>query len=91
MQEADHTPPPERDMHPMTLTPGRKLQLFQTNDHSKQWWNLDELRFCVKCEHLFIGRDIRVLEDDDGNVHFRCPTLGCESTWEDWHYPDLHL
>jgi hypothetical protein len=78
-------------MSPAVLTPGRKLRLFQQSDPFKQWWSLDELRFCAKCEHLFIGREIKVLEDDEGALHFRCPTLKCESTWEDWQYPELHL
>ena len=78
-------------MSPIAFTPGRKLRLFQQSDPFKQWWSLDELRYCAKCEHLFIGRDIKVLEDDEGALHFRCPSLKCESNWEDWQYPELHL
>ena len=70
---------------------GLKLRLFQQSDPLKQWWSLDEMRFCAKCEHLFIGREIRLVEDEDGNVHFRCPTPTCEGQWEDWQYPELHL
>lgn len=78
-------------MHAVFLTNGRKLKLFRTSDPLKQWWSLDELRFCAKCEHLFIGREIKIFEDDDMNYHFRCPTFGCEGGFEDWQYPDLHL
>ena len=67
------------------------IRIFQEHDPFKQWWSLDELRFCRKCEHLIIGRDIRLLQDDDDAYHFRCPTLDCDATWEDWEYPDLHL
>ena len=93
MQDADPTPliPAERDLYPVALTPGRKLRLFQEHDPEKQWWNLDEMRFCAKCERLFIGREIRVLEDDRSNLHFRCPTAGCAGTWTVWQYPELHL
>ena len=75
----------------MPQTPGRKLKLFQATDPYKQWWSLDELRFCAQCEHLFIGRDIRLTEDADGKIHFHCPTLNCPGTWIDWEYPELHL
>jgi hypothetical protein len=49
------------------------------------------LRFCAKCEHLFIGRDIRLTEDEKGEIHFHCPTPNCDSDWEHWQYPELHL
>jgi hypothetical protein len=45
------------------------------------------MRFCAKCEHLFIGGDIKLTEDEDGNIHFHCPTLDCQGTWIDWEYP----
>jgi hypothetical protein len=70
---------------------GRKLKLFQASDPFKQWWSLDEMRFCKKCERLFIGRDIRLTKDDEGNIEFHCPTEECASSWEDWEYPELHL
>lgn len=73
------------------LTNGRKLRLFQQHDPFKQWWSLDEMRFCAKCEHLFLGRDIRVFEDGDLEYHFRCPTLKCDGGFADWQYPELHL
>ncbi len=75
----------------LLLTPGRKLRLFRENDSHKQWWTLDETRFCKKCEHLFIGRDIKVFEDEKEQIHFRCPTHGCPAGFEDWEYPQLHL
>lgn len=77
--------------HPLVTTFGRKLKLLQTHDPHKQWWSLDEARFCKKCEHLFLGREIRFLEDEHQGVHFRCPTFNCDGTFADWHYPDLHL
>ena len=70
---------------------GLKMRLFQKSDPVKHWWSLDEMRVCAKCEHLFTGRDIRLIEDDEGNVHFHCPTQNCEGSWEDWQYPNLHL
>jgi hypothetical protein len=79
---------------PMSFLPqteGRKLKLFQRSDPYKQWWSLGEMRVCAKCEHLFLGHDIRLTEDDLGTIHFHCPTPGCESTWIDWEYPELHL
>jgi hypothetical protein len=76
---------------PFPQTAGRKLKLFQARDPLKQWWSLDEMRFCAKCEHLFIGRDIKIFEDENGELQFRCPTQGCEGGWEDWQYPELNL
>lgn len=78
-------------MTALPLTAGRKLQLFRASDPLKDWWSLEELRFCAKCEHLFIGREIKVLEDGEGGVFFQCPTHGCESGFVDWQYPQLHL
>ncbi len=75
----------------LPLTPGRKLRLFRESDPGKQWWSLEELRFCTKCEHLFIGREIKVFEDTQGVIRFRCPTFGCTGNFVDWEYPQLHL
>jgi hypothetical protein len=73
------------------LTQGRKLQLFRENDPFKQWWSINEMRFCAKCGHLFLGRDIKVLQDENFAWYFQCPTFNCDSSWEDWQYPELHL
>ena len=75
----------------MLLTSGRKLRLFRDSDPYKQWWTLDETRFCARCEHLFLGRDVRVFEDENGGIHFRCPTFRCDGGFADWQYPQLHL
>jgi len=78
-------------LHPLFTTFGRKLKLLQAYDPFKQWWSLDEMRFCARCQHLFLGRDIKFLEDDCQVVHFRCPTFDCHGGFEDWQYPRLHL
>ncbi len=78
-------------MSSLPQTDGRKLKLFQASDPLKYWWSLDEMRFCTRCGHLFIGRDIKLVEDERGTIHFRCPTMGCAGSWEDWQYPELHL
>lgn len=80
-----------RRMSVLPLTDGRKLQLFQAHDPLKQWWSLNELRYCARCEHLFIGREIKVVENDDMTYHFHCPTRGCAGGFTDWQYPNLHL
>lgn len=80
-----------RPLYPLVTTQGRKLKLLQAHDPLKQWWSLGEMRFCAKCGHLFIGREIKFFEDEDMAVHFRCPTLHCEGGFADWQYPELHL
>jgi hypothetical protein len=75
----------------MPETPGRKLVLFRQNDPLKYWWSLGELRVCTKCEHLFTGHDIRLIEDHEGRILFHCPTHDCAGSWVDWEYPELHL
>ena len=76
---------------PLPETLGRKLLLFQQSDPLKHWWSLGEMRMCKRCEALFTGNDIKLSEDQDEVVHFHCPTAGCQGTWEDWEYPELHL
>ena len=83
-------PSPRTHARPLITTLGRKLKLLQRHDR-RQWWSIDEARFCTRCEHLFLGREIRFLEDDDSVVHFHCPTYECEGTLPDWDYPELHL
>ncbi len=75
----------------MLLTSGRKLRLFQDSDPYKQWCTLDETRFCARRKHLFLGRDVRVLEDERGKIHFRCLTFCCEGGFADWQCPQFHL
>ena len=60
-------------MSALPPTPGRKLMLFQTSDPVKEWWSLGETRFCVKCEHLFTGHDIRITQDADGDASIPLP------------------
>lgn len=78
-------------LQPLFTTFGRKLKLLQAHDPLKQWWSLDEMRFCAKCQHLFLGREIRFFEDELQVVHFHCPTFDCDGGLEDWEYPQLHL
>jgi hypothetical protein len=78
-------------MDSLPLTKGRKLRLFQTHDPYKQWWSLDEMRFCARCGHLFLGRDIQVSQDQEMRFYFQCPTFQCAGDWKDWQYPELHL
>ena len=73
------------------LTPGHKLRLIQTHDTRKQWWTLEETRFCARCERLFVGRDIKVFENGRGGFQFRCPTERCTGGFADWQYPRLFL
>jgi hypothetical protein len=75
----------------LPLTDGHKLRLFRENDPATQWWSLDEMRFCAKCGHLLLGRDIKVYQDEHGQLHFRCPSFNCDARWGDWQYPQLHL
>jgi hypothetical protein len=82
---------PDAPFSPFYTTPGRRLKIVKAHDPFKQWWSLDELRFCKKCEHLFIGREIQIFVDQEENYHFHCPTRDCESSWEHWEYPELHL
>jgi hypothetical protein len=83
--------PTDRFVRPLVTTPGRKLKLLQRHDPLKQWWSLDEMRFCARCEHLFLGTEIRFMEDELATVYFHCPTHECEGGLLDWEYPDLHL
>ena len=59
----------------MLLTAGRKLKLFQASDPYKQWWTLDEVRFCSKCERPFLGSDIKVYEDERGQGSLPLPDV----------------
>jgi hypothetical protein len=78
-------------MPAMPESPGRKLILFQESDPFKHWWSLGEMRVCTRCEHLFTGNDIKLVERTDEQIDFHCPTRECPGTWEDWEYPELHL
>lgn len=78
-------------MSGLFLTSGRRLRLLDQNDSYTQWWSLDETRFCKKCEHLIIGKDIQITLDDDETPHFACPSFRCQGTFADWEYPQLHL
>lgn len=72
-------------------TDGRKLRLFQASDPLKTWWSLDKMRICAKCERLFLGREIKISEDEFAHVAFHRPGFQCSGSWEDWNYPELHL
>ena len=86
---------PDKDakarLHRLLLSDSRKLRYLQNADPAKQWWSINETRFCRLCEHLFIGRDIRFWGEDDFPSLFTCPTHDCPGSFEDWEYPQLHL
>ena len=78
-------------MSGLFLTDGRRLILLDQADAKTHWWSLDETRFCKCCEHLIIGKDIRITFDEKEIPHFACPSFHCPGTFGDWEYPQLHL
>ncbi|MEO7933857.1 MAG: hypothetical protein ABIT76_11935 [Chthoniobacterales bacterium] len=78
-------------MSGLFLTAGRRLRLLAENDPHTHWWSLDETRFCNRCEHLIVGRDIVITLDEHEAPHFACPSFRCPGTFANWEYPQLHL
>jgi hypothetical protein len=62
------------------------LVLLQRKDGHRHWRSLDDERVCLLCHRLFTGRDIRVIEGQDGESEIHCPTADCNSTPRDWFF-----
>src|SRR4029078_12586865 len=66
-----------------------RLSILRVNDSLRNWNSLDDQRICVLCERKFKGRQGDLRRSPGGNFKLSCPTLGCVSTPQQWHYTML--
>jgi hypothetical protein len=66
-----------------------KLNILQQVDQFRQWYSLDEKRYCLVCGEMIIGRQIQVIGDTHGSAQLRliCPTEQCNATPMEWVPP----
>jgi hypothetical protein len=71
------------------LSDGEKLEVLRRLDQFRQWYSLDEKRYCLVCGKLITGRQIQVAGGTRGNgpVRLSCPTQNCNSIAMDWVLP----
>ena len=80
-------------MSPLWDVPGfsgdEKLQLLRRLDRYRKWQSLSDKRYCLGCEELITGEQIKVISEtpEPDSLRLRCPTYGCESIPLDWVLP----
>jgi hypothetical protein len=74
---------PECDLN---LAGPEKLETLRRLDHYRRWHSLDEKRYCLGCERIVSGHEIRVVgaEADPSSARLACPTDNCRSIVMDW-------
>ena len=74
---------------PINLSDADKLEALRRLDQFRSWHSLDEKRYCLVCDKIITGRQIRVIGGTRGNGPLRliCPTERCHSISMDWVLP----
>ena len=74
---------------PIKLSDEEKLETLQRLDQFRQWYSLDEKRYCLVCGKIITGRQIQVIGGRRGNGPLRiiCPTEHCNAIPMDWVRP----
>jgi len=62
------------------------LAKLRAGDNWRQWESIDDERLCIHCAHLLAGREIIIVDDEQGRPLLRCPTPGCNAGPRDWFY-----
>ena len=74
---------------PIELSEGEKLEILQRLDQFRQWYSLDEKRYCLVCGKIITGRKIQVIGGtcETGPPRIICPTERCNAMPIDWVAP----
>ncbi|PYK23355.1 MAG: hypothetical protein DME59_17175 [Verrucomicrobia bacterium] len=69
-----------------------RLSILRVGDPLRSWNSLDHQRVCVLCGRKFKGRQVDIRRLPGGKFKLSCPTLGCNSTPDQWRYarPPVH-
>ena len=75
---------------PTQLSDKEKLHMLQQLDQYRQWRSLDDKRYCIVCDRLISGRDIKIIgaNRENGPLRAACPTADCRSIPMDWILPN---
>src|SRR4029077_10803381 len=76
-----------------TLSDADKLAELRRHDQFREWYSLDDKRFCLVCGKIINGRQIQIAGGTQGNGPLRlsCPTERCNSIPMDWLLPTDEL
>jgi hypothetical protein len=75
--------------HDLNLKSPEKLETLRRLDRFRHWHSLEEKRYCLCCDKIIRGEEIRVVGEGDEPESRRlmCPTAGCSSIPMDWALP----
>lgn len=70
-----------------------KIEALRRLDQFRQWYSLDDKRYCLVCGKIITGRQIQLAGGTRGNGSLRvsCPTDGCNSIAMDWVLPTSEI
>jgi hypothetical protein len=68
------------------ITAEDKLDVIRRLNSRGTWESLDDRRYCTVCKKTFSGRQIEIASGVRRlhRLSLHCPTIGCDSTPEDW-------
>jgi hypothetical protein len=75
------------------LTDPEKLAALRDVDRFRNWRSLDDKRYCLGCEKVITGHQIRIVRHDETRrrIDARCPTDNCVSIPMDWVLPTAEV
>jgi len=71
-----------------SFAPEKRLEILRSADGERKWISLDDKRVCVVCDQVMAGHEIEITDDQRGHYSLNCPTEGCPSSINHWHYCD---
>jgi len=69
------------------LLPEDRLSILRSEDQFRDWDSLEDQRFCILCDKIFTGRQVKIVRLRHGKCLLHCPTENCKSTPRHWVYP----
>jgi len=65
-----------------------RLSILCEADELRFWSSLDDQRLCTLCKRTFTGRQVQIRRLTNGKYDVRCATEGCNSSPQQWAYPE---
>jgi len=71
------------------LSDEEKLDVLGRLDYFRQWYSLDQKRYCLVCGEMITGREIQMIQSAHGKAPLSmvCPTKHCDARPMEWVLP----
>jgi hypothetical protein len=73
-------------LNDLNLALSEKLGILRRLDHFRSWRSLDDKRYCLGCDRIIRGGELRMIGNlnNPASLRLMCPTDECPSIPMDW-------